>query len=279
MEALWPTQSRVKSIFLACFFVVLPVVCIGQDAGQLTWPRHALRLSTGRAWEKAIEGVRTEGPDRAFAIVGFKHWNLSVGYEYLTTKKVLFGAEARLVQSVGGIEATLDRQEDTGGNGSGNVFRYIPSYRFSLRMDHPELTLSVGKVLWSGPKIRIDGALVGGVIPLWSTSRTSFFQHTIPGDTSATKIFSGSVDWGLDIWPLFGMRAAMHLKLPKLNLLTVQLDARFTTATFYTGEYVIYPETATPTRGTLSSDLAYIGLNIGYAFTWGPPKLPKWMRE
>jgi hypothetical protein len=67
--------------------------------------------------------------------------------------------------------------------------------------------------------------------------------------------------------------------LKNLNRLTFDLEAYYQPAILYWGDYFIAPGTSAESEGRFELTGSYVCMSVGYAFTWGPPKQPRWMRK
>jgi hypothetical protein len=78
---------------------------------------------------------------------------------------------------------------------------------------------------------------------------------------------------------MFGLRLNGSYRLVNHDRLSLTLEARMTPSDFWEGGYNMYGMTDQRSEGTFSGKLAYIGFRVGYAFTWGGPRKPRWLRQ
>jgi hypothetical protein len=217
------------------------------------------------------------GPARELNIVGFTQWNFGVSYERHTRKGWSYGALADVTQPFFSIEAQVDDPAQGNPPGSSTA-RVAGKTRFLPEFYYWECLGFAGVPVHVDDRWRLDAAVEAGINPRWSTDITTLFGYSASTDTGRLGVFIGGLGAGLNIWPMFGLRLNASYRLANHDRLMLTLEGRMSATTFWDGGYNMYGMTPQRSEGTFAGNLAYIGFRMGYAFTWGPPRKPKWMR-
>jgi len=267
----------------SCERVLLLVLLVGCwssscSAQEKLWTNNAFSISTGRFWCAAPRTMQTSGPDRDLRIVGLYQWNVGLSYERFTRKRLSYGAIFDVTQPFFSVKAEVDDPKQGQPPGSNTVLlkakdRFIPVHYYM------EIMAFAGIPLHVSDRWRLDAALEVGLNPSWSTIVYTGFGYAAPSDTGDVGVFIGALGGGLDIWPMFGLRLNGSYRLGNHDRLMLALEGRMTTTNFWEGGYNMYGFTDQRSEGDFQGHLAYIGFRMGYAFTWGGPRKPKWLRQ
>jgi len=263
------------------FWVVLFIICwSGRSLAQgreALWTNNAFSISTGRFWCASPSSTNLSGPDRNLRIRGLYQWNLGVAYERHTRKRWSYGASFDLTQPFFTVEAEVDDPAQGMPPGSGTATdakdRFIPVHYYM------EIMAFAGIPVHVRDRWRLDAAVEAGVNPSWSTDISTLFAYSAPSDTGQVGIFIGALGAGLNIWPMLGLRLNGSYRLKSHDCVMLALEARMSATNFWEGGYNMYGFTDQRSEGEFKGHLAYIGFRMGYAFTWGGPRKPKWLRQ
>ncbi|MBK9275062.1 MAG: hypothetical protein IPM49_11055 [Flavobacteriales bacterium] len=189
------------------------------------------------------------------------------------------GARVDVTQPYFGAEGQVD--DPAHGNPPGsNTARLTGLKRLNAAIIYMECMATAGLPVIVGRRWRLDAAFELGVNPGVSSSTGTSIGHTALTDTGRIYVFSAALGVrGADWWPMFGLELKSSYRLANHDRLTVALEGRLSGTTYWEGAYSIYAGGPSPSTGTFSGHLAYIGFRMGYAFTWGPPRKPRWMRR
>ncbi|MBV6404567.1 MAG: hypothetical protein GFGODING_01320 [Flavobacteriales bacterium] len=263
---------------LTTFLVAWSFEAAAQEPVREAWTNNAFGISVGRFWSLPPRSTHTSGPPRELRIVGLTQWNVGLSYERHTRERWSYGALVDVTQPFFGIEAQVD--DPAHGNPPGSTTarvkgktRLLPEFYYWECMAFAGIPVHV-RERW-----RLDAAVEAGINPRWNTSITTLFGHTASTDTGTIGVFVGGLGADLDIYPMVGFRFNASYSPPSLDRLMIALEGRASVTPFWDGGYNMYGFTSNRSEGTFSGHLAYIGFRMGYAFTWGPPRKPKWMRR
>lgn len=251
--------------------------CSAQEQEAL-WTNNAFSISTGRFWCAPPTTTKLSGPDRDLRIVGLYQWNIGLSYERFTQKRWSYGAIFDLTQPFFSVKAEVDDPKQGQPPGSSTVLlrakdRFIPVHY------NMEIMAFAGIPVHVADRWRLDAAVEVGVNPSWSTDISTLFAYSAPSDTGQVGIFIGALGAGLNIWPMVGLRLNGSYRLGNHDRLMLALEGRMSATNFWEGGYNMYGLTDQRSEGEFSGRLAYIGFRVGYAFTWGGPRKPKWLRQ
>lgn len=263
---------------LTTFLLAWSFEAAAQEPVREAWTNNAFGLSVGRFWSLPPRSTHTSGPPRELRVVGLTQWNVGLSYERRTRKRWSYGALVDVTQPFFGIEAQVD--DPAHGNPPGSTTARVKGKtRLLPELYYWECMAFAGIPVHVRERWRLDAAVEAGINPRWNTSITTLFGHTASTDTGTIGVFVGGLGAGLDIYPMVGFRLNASYSLPSLDRLMIALEGRASVTSFWDGGYNMYGFTSNRSEGTFSGHLAYIGFRMGYAFTWGPPRKPKWMRR
>lgn len=274
-------MSIVRRTSCGTLTAVLLVSSFGSSAQEPVgeaWTNNAFGISVGRFWSLPPRSTHTSGPPRELRIVGLTQWNVGVSYERHTRKRWSYGALVDVTQPFFKVEAQVDDPAHGTPPGS-TTARVEGKNRFLPEFYYWECLAFAGIPVHVRERWRLDATVEAGINPRWNTDITTIFGYTASTDTGTIGVFIGGLGAGLDIFPLVGFRLNASYRLPSLDRLMVAFEGRASVTPFWDGGYNMYGLTTHRSEGTFSGHLAYIGFRMGYAFTWGPPRKPKWMRR
>jgi hypothetical protein len=243
----------------------------------MLWTNNAFSISVGRFWCAPPKTTQISGPDRELRVIGLNQWNVGLSYERFTRKRWSYGGCFDLTQPFFTVEGEVDDPKQGYPPGSGTARdakdRLVPVIYYMELMGFAGIPVHVSD------RWRLDAAAEAGVLPSWSTYTSTLFGYTASTDTGYVGVFVGALGAGLDIWPMFGLRLNASYRLANHNRLMLALEGRMTATNFWDGGYNMYGVTDQRSEGEFQGHLAYIGFRVGYAFTWGGPRKPRWLRQ
>lgn len=243
------------------------------------WTNNALSITTGRFWCAPPKTTKLSGPDRDFRIMGLYQWNVGLSYERFTRNRLSYGAVFDVTQPFFRVQGEVDDAGQAQPPGSGSVVQVAKDRWWLDVFYNMECMAFIGTPLHVDERWRLDVAAEVGVNPSWSTIVYTAFGYAAPSDTGEVGVFIGALGAGYNIWPMLGLRLNGSYRLGSHDRLMLALEARMTASNFWEGGYNMYGMTSARSEGEFSGKLAYIGFRVGYAFTWGPPRKPKWLRR
>lgn len=242
------------------------------------WTNNAFGLSIGRFWSLPPRTTHVSGPPRTLKIVGLTQWNVGVSYEHHTRKRWSYGALVDVTQPFFSVEGQVDDPAHGQPPGATTALvkaktRFLPEFYYWECLAFASMPVKMSE------RWRLDAAVEAGMNPRWNTVIITGFGYAAETDTGAIGVFVGGLAAGLDIWPLVGLRLNASYRTANHNRLQFALEGRVSVTPFWDGGYNMYGRTTQRSEGTFSGHLAYIGFRMGYAFTWGPPRKPLWIRR
>jgi hypothetical protein len=261
------------SLSACCLFV--SGWAVAQEPVEPRWPKHNITLSWGRSHQFGLSTAYTYGPQRDLLVSGVQT-GLGIEYGLSLPQGWLFGAMAQGVTASWRYDFNLDDPSHgvVGYPGMNSPARSTLVFWFM----HPEFTLHGGKRLMDGKRFCLDAGVMVGIVPLWSTWLLKTDGYNVYPDTSVIRVIRATVEEGLDIHPLVGVRLQGSWQARNYNRWSLMLEGRMTPTNYYDGDYILYGGSAHEGGGILRGRLGYIGLRLGFGMTWGAPRKPRWMR-
>lgn len=274
--------------------VVLLLVAVGlsrnSSAQQSERPRSAIEFSLVPTLWTAFRSEATKGavqPVTAHSRVGW-----SVGLEYSKQLKASWTIRARYervfmpVHFTVGIPASASKHL----NGVDHNATYAPwtlaGGRFIKRRPFlfpywaSHLSLGAERTVKSYDDRSFSVGVSLGVIEIAGGGGSLISGHTVAGDSFAW-IGRATVEVApsSEYFPTVSGRLIWTMWNRSMNSWRFGVTATAIIGNWWSGNYIYFEGTPDELRGRLERSPLHFGLHIGYAWSWGAPKEPRWVRK
>jgi len=248
-------------------------------------PRHTLRVELGAAQQPAVQ---FHLPDEPQAQLRYSARNVLLGMEYsvrsgefysISFGVTIFWTALRISGEVAGADSTgtYVAQESTRLPIFWYPFQRIPALGRSLPQDPLQLMVGLSRTVLQKDRHHLSLGLQVGAMPMANRSTGRGFFVWDPRDPDRA-ILAALVRRGGEVYPTLGIQCRMEHIMQNMDKVSISVESRMTLTNYYTA-YVFRPDQPDgPFTERQDARFFWLGLRVGYGFTWGAPRKPRWVR-
>lgn len=269
-------------MFRSYFFVIVLLAPLTAMT-QVPWPRHGLALRYSCGFEPNNIVTTSIDVDRVRYTVSVR--SLTAQYQWRTGNNfgLLFMADLSVCRY--GYKASVSNS--TGDASLGDPIER--SFRFPWpvggqdnipfnRSVFPLLSVGGSHSMTISTRWGLELAALAGIMPLSSTTTTYYFTDQISPENTNTLV-DASIRYGFQNYLVITGAAQLCYQLPSLDRISLGVQLDRSIGSFYATAVDILPGSHSERSMSRDLPLFRVRASIGYTFTWGEPRVPRWYRR
>lgn len=275
----------IRKVFIVLSFAVESVSSI-VSAQLVATPTHRFRFELGAAHRPlariSLPSLANSSIEHTsqFVLLGLTYarrfgpnWQMDIGLTMFWSNLKIAGS---IPSSAGVGQSAI--------TGSINYpYYWFPFQNYSvldraLQVDPFQIMGGISRTMLRNAKWSMELGAQVGIMPMGqgTVGRGLAIEDPIDQDQFILDVL---VQHGGEVYPIFGMLCRIERSLPSMDRISLGIEYRRSATPFYS-TYAFMP--GPMLMGELYTHdvpFSWVGLRMGYAFTWGAPRKPRWIRQ